>query len=78
MRINLNSPRLHMTSSQLLKANLEDAEDDLSRARAEIKRLKEYNRELVACLRRYRDETPIGHSPHMICHVADKLIAGTE
>ena len=30
--------------------------------------------ELLSLLKRYRDETPIGHQPHMIAHEADVLI----
>lgn len=29
---------------------------------------------LAALLQRYRDETPLGHSPHMICHEADQAL----
>jgi transposase len=31
--------------------------------------------EAVRLLRRYRNETPAGHSPHMICHEADAILA---
>ncbi len=34
--------------------------------------------ELVCLLKRYRTETPIGHQPHMICHVVDSVIAKYE
>jgi len=30
--------------------------------------------EAIALLRRYRNETPAGHSPHMICHKADQFL----
>jgi hypothetical protein len=30
--------------------------------------------ELEALLRRYRDETPIGHQPNMIAHKVDELL----
>lgn len=31
--------------------------------------------ELLALLKRYRAETPLGHQPHMIAHEADAVIA---
>lgn len=31
--------------------------------------------ELLALLKRYRSETPLGHQPHMIAHEADEAIA---
>ena len=31
--------------------------------------------ELLALLRRYRNETPLGHQPHMIAHEVDALLA---
>lgn len=29
---------------------------------------------LKALLRRYRNETPVGHQPHMICHLVDEAL----
>lgn len=34
--------------------------------------------EVTALLKRYRNETPSGHSPHMICHLADAAIERAE
>lgn len=31
-------------------------------------------REMHALLVRYRDETPLGHQPHMIAHLADAVL----
>ena len=33
---------------------------------------------LLALLKRYRNETPLGHQPHMIAHVVDEAIARVE
>ena len=33
---------------------------------------------LEAALRRYRDETPLGHQPHMIAHEIDTLLDGKD
>lgn len=32
-------------------------------------------KELVELLARYRNETPLGHQPHMIAHVVDEALA---
>ena len=37
----------------------------------ELARLRTENGELRRLLARYRDETPLGHQPHMIAHQAD-------
>ena len=37
--------------------------------------LKAQRDELLALVKRYRTETPIGHQPHMIAHEADAAIA---
>jgi len=34
--------------------------------------------ELVALLRRYRNETPLGHQPHMIAHRVDRVLEALE
>lgn len=36
--------------------------------------LRAKNRELKRLLARYRDETPIGHQPHMIAHLVDEAL----
>ena len=33
------------------------------------------NAELVALLTRYRNETPLGHQPHMIAHLVDEALS---
>lgn len=37
----------------------------------QLVRLRTENAELRRLLTRYRDETPLGHQPHMIAHLAD-------
>lgn len=41
---------------------------------AELGRLRDENTELRRLLSRYRDETPLGHQPHMIAHQADDAL----
>ena len=41
---------------------------------AELARLRTENAELRRLLARYRDETPLGHQPHMIAHQADEAL----
>lgn len=41
----------------------------------EMLALKAQRDELLALVKRYRTETPIGHQPHMIAHEADAAIA---
>jgi hypothetical protein len=54
-----------------------------------VKRLREYPlrecreaadriEKLEAALRRYRNETPLGHQPHMIAHEVDMLLEGKD
>ncbi len=40
----------------------------------ELARLRTENGELRRLLARYRDETPLGHQPHMIAHQADEAL----
>ena len=40
----------------------------------ELARLRSENAELKRLLARYRDETPLGHQPHMIAHQADAAL----
>ena len=40
----------------------------------ELTRLRAENIELRRLLTRYRNETPLGHQPHMIAHEADKAL----
>lgn len=42
--------------------------------RDEAERLRAENERLRYLLRRYRNETPLGHQPHMIAHVVDKAL----
>ena len=42
---------------------------------AEITTLKVALREAKSLLIRYRNETPLGHQPHMISHIAEEAIA---
>jgi hypothetical protein len=53
-----------------------DQQTELAAQRLEeIERLRKERDELLALLERYRNETPVGHQPHMICHVVDAAIA---
>lgn len=52
---------------QLRNDGFDDAVD-------EIVRLRTDNAELRRLLARYRDETPLGHQPHMIAHQADEAL----
>lgn len=40
----------------------------------EVWRLQKENKELRDILRRYRNEVPVGHQPHMICILVDKML----
>jgi len=42
--------------------------------RAENERLKAEIEALKSLLARYRDETPLGHQPHMIAHLVDEAL----
>lgn len=42
---------------------------------AEVERLRAENVELRRLLARYRDETPLGHQPHMIAGEVDSALA---
>lgn len=50
----------------------------LAMAGVEIDKFRRQRDQLLALVKRYRNETPIGHQPHMICHLADELIAEVE
>lgn len=41
-------------------------------------KIAEQRDQLLALVKRYRNETPIGHQPHMICHLVDEAIAEAE
>jgi hypothetical protein len=41
---------------------------------SELARLRAACLELKLLLKRYRDETPLGHQPHMIAHQVDKVL----
>lgn len=53
----------------------EAAMRDMRNHRSPEKRLMD---EMLALLKRYRNETPLGHQPHMIAQEADMLIAKVE
>lgn len=44
----------------------------------EIERLRSRITALEAMLRRYRNEVPLGHQPHMCAAVVDALLGGGE
>jgi len=60
MRIDFASPQSVMTA--------------LSAKDAEIERLWAVNETLRKLVRRYRDETPLGHQPHMIAQQVDATL----
>ena len=43
-------------------------------ARVRAERLVRERDEAIELLRRYREEVPIGHQPHMICHLVDAVV----
>jgi cell division protein FtsB len=47
-----------------------EAKTDVS----ELDRLRAENSELRRLIERYRNETPLGHQPHMIAHEADAAL----
>ena len=62
-----------------LRKERDDLEAEVRRlmiiAKNEINTIREERDELLALLERYRNETPVGHQPHMICHVVDAAIS---
>lgn len=55
-----------------------DLEQRLTAVTAERDELRFLLAAATNTLRRYRNESPPGHQPHMICHVADEIIAKSE
>ncbi len=52
---------------------------DINReAAAELRRLHAENERLRALLTRYRNETPLGHQPHMVAHEVDAALKETK
>jgi len=45
---------------------------------AELEMLRKQRDELLALVIRYRTETPLGHQPHMIAHLADAAISSVK
>lgn len=43
-----------------------------------LEKMAEQRDKLLALVKRYRKETPLGHQPHMIAHLADEAIAEAE
>ena len=37
--------------------------------------IPENKAKIVSVIKRYRDETPLGHQPHMLAHLADEALA---
>ncbi len=58
-----------------LRKQLEANNPLLEEAADKIDELEVQRDELLTLLERYRNETPVGHQPHMICHVVDDAIA---
>lgn len=73
-----------MTSGDVLQAaagmmaSLNAENERLKTLNAENERLKTLNAELVELLKRYRNETFIGHQPHMIVDKVDTALAKAE
>ena len=60
-------PLPHEEITRLMRLNAEKDE--------RIEQLEAERDELLALVIRYRKETPLGHQPHMIAHLADAAIA---
>lgn len=45
---------------------------------AEVEGLRARITKMEGLLRRYRNETPLGHQPHMIAHVVDQVLGGSK
>jgi hypothetical protein len=43
-------------------------------SRVRCERLARERDEAIELLRRYREEVPAGHQPHMICHLVDAVV----
>lgn len=61
-----------------LKVQLGVSQDNAVYLVKENARLREQLAEVVHLLTRYRNETPLGHQPHMIAHVVDAALARQE
>lgn len=60
-----NDTAERLPPSYLLAKQVKELERDALRARVQ---------ELERLLRRYRNETPLGHQPHMIAHEVDAAL----
>lgn len=73
--------RVRLDDSEFLEsADWERAREEARAAiaaqpKVDEQEVREVVERLVGLLGRYRTETPPGHSPHMICHLADGAIA---
>jgi hypothetical protein len=75
----MTQPKQGDLVERLREFEISDAlgDGDFSTCKEAADRLEIYKAEiegLLALLIRYRNETPPGHSPHMICHVVDAAI----
>ena len=52
--------------------------DNCTEAADRIELLEQQRDTLLALIKRYRKETPIGNQPHMIAHQADEAISAIE
>lgn len=48
--------------------------EEAERLKQRISQLEAQNTQLRRLLARYRNETPLGHQPHMIAHEVDKAL----
>ena len=60
------------------RITLREVQAETMRLQTKYDQLKADRDELLALVIRYRRETPLGHQPHMIAHLADAAIAKGE
>lgn len=72
MTIDTNKARER--SARLAQLGNEHALDELTEAAALLLQLADAHDRMLPLLVRYRNETPLGHQPHMIAHEADAAI----
>ena len=73
-----NSDRLTQTNQYEEDTPVYWAWEGYSSRDADITKLREQVTLLRKLLTRYRNETPIGNQPHMICHEVDEALSPTE
>lgn len=66
------------SGAEAMHALAQELERELAAVTAERDALRFLLAASTNTLRRYRTESPPGHQPHMICHVADEIIEKSE